>query len=125
MKCNETEYPTSSFSYQKHVFYFLSTLKYQNQQLDIFCFFQGYTRLNQVEESWSDCVLCSCNDRSTKCNPQTGICLDCQHGTEGDSCEHCQANVQEPRCDQCVPGYYGYNDNNFVGCQGILHPSFQ
>ena len=76
--------------------------------------------MNQIEESWSDCVPCSCNDRSTKCNSQTGICLDCQHGTEGDSCERCQANVQEPDCGRCAPGYYGYNDNSFAGCKGML-----
>ena len=78
----------------------------------------GYTREKAITGSFDRCVLCSCNARSTDCHPETGVCFNCQHGTEGDHCERCQPNVEEPDCQQCSPGFYGYNDPSFVGCKG-------
>lgn len=80
--------------------------------------FSGYTRENGTANGWYDCVLCSCNNRSSNCDGITGGCFDCRHGTEGKRCERCQPNVMEPSCQQCLPGYYGYNNNEFVGCKG-------
>eukprot|EP00111_Clytia_hemisphaerica_P003965 TCONS_00011362-protein len=77
----------------------------------------GYTREKLINGPFDRCVLCSCNARSTDCNPETGICSNCQHGTEGDHCERCQPNVEEPDCEQCSPGFYGYNNPSFVGCK--------
>ncbi|XP_069115040.1 basement membrane-specific heparan sulfate proteoglycan core protein-like isoform X2 [Argopecten irradians] len=35
------------------------------------------------------CVPCDCNGHSSECNPETGVCRNCQHSTEGDNCERC------------------------------------
>ena len=29
------------------------------------------------------CVPCQCNGHSNSCNPETGVCMDCQHNTTG------------------------------------------
>ena len=31
----------------------------------------------------SSCVPCSCNGNSEKCDPETGICIECKHNTTG------------------------------------------
>lgn len=41
------------------------------------------------------CVPCQCHGHSDTCDPVTGQCFDCKHGTEGDHCE------------RCVAGYHG------------------
>ncbi|KAK6175562.1 hypothetical protein SNE40_014001 [Patella caerulea] len=41
------------------------------------------------------CGLCNCNGHSNECDPETGVCRNCQHNTEGANCE------------RCVAGYYG------------------
>ncbi|KAM5221986.1 laminin subunit alpha-3 [Ctenodactylus gundi] len=41
------------------------------------------------------CVPCSCNGHSNRCQDGTGICINCQHNTAGEHCEHCK------------DGYYG------------------
>ena len=35
------------------------------------------------------CVPCSCNGHSSKCDPETGRCIDCQNNAVGDHCEKC------------------------------------
>ncbi|KAG7472084.1 hypothetical protein MATL_G00104850 [Megalops atlanticus] len=41
------------------------------------------------------CERCECHGHASGCDPETGDCLQCQHNTAG------------PRCDRCLPGYYG------------------
>ncbi|CAG2159955.1 unnamed protein product [Oppiella nova] len=41
------------------------------------------------------CVPCSCNGKSSECDPVTGKCFNCQYNTEGDHCE------------RCISGYHG------------------
>ncbi|GAB6018614.1 hypothetical protein CHUAL_000299 [Chamberlinius hualienensis] len=35
------------------------------------------------------CEPCFCNGHSSDCDPETGICRNCQHDTTGDFCEQC------------------------------------
>ena len=41
------------------------------------------------------CRPCECNGHATRCDPVTGVCIDCTHNTAGDHCE------------LCVAGYFG------------------
>ncbi|XP_015241296.1 PREDICTED: basement membrane-specific heparan sulfate proteoglycan core protein isoform X8 [Cyprinodon variegatus] len=41
------------------------------------------------------CAPCECNGHSDNCHPETGICVNCLHNTQGEF------------CDQCAPGYFG------------------
>ncbi|XP_067659130.1 basement membrane-specific heparan sulfate proteoglycan core protein-like isoform X2 [Haliotis asinina] len=41
------------------------------------------------------CVPCQCNGHSGQCDPESGVCRNCQHNTEGENCQ------------RCVAGYYG------------------
>ncbi|XP_076022702.1 basement membrane-specific heparan sulfate proteoglycan core protein isoform X2 [Genypterus blacodes] len=41
------------------------------------------------------CELCECNGHSDSCHPETGICSNCLHNTQGELCE------------QCAPGFFG------------------
>uniref|UniRef100_A0AAR2J0D6 Basement membrane-specific heparan sulfate proteoglycan core protein n=1 Tax=Pygocentrus nattereri TaxID=42514 RepID=A0AAR2J0D6_PYGNA len=41
------------------------------------------------------CVRCQCNGHSSTCDPETAVCQNCQHHTEGEKCE------------RCSPGFYG------------------
>ncbi|CAL7942482.1 unnamed protein product [Xylocopa violacea] len=40
------------------------------------------------------CEPCDCNGHSNQCNPDTGICENCNHHTTGDSCEFCEAGYR-------------------------------
>ncbi|KAJ3585960.1 hypothetical protein NHX12_012366, partial [Muraenolepis orangiensis] len=35
------------------------------------------------------CELCECNGHSDSCHPETGICTNCLHNTQGELCEQC------------------------------------
>ncbi|XP_061650019.1 basement membrane-specific heparan sulfate proteoglycan core protein isoform X13 [Phyllopteryx taeniolatus] len=41
------------------------------------------------------CELCECNGHSDSCHPETGICTNCLHNTQGELCE------------QCASGFFG------------------
>ncbi|XP_077565304.1 basement membrane-specific heparan sulfate proteoglycan core protein isoform X7 [Stigmatopora nigra] len=41
------------------------------------------------------CELCECNGHSDSCLPETGVCTNCQHNTQGELCE------------QCASGFFG------------------
>ncbi|XP_077465112.1 basement membrane-specific heparan sulfate proteoglycan core protein [Stigmatopora argus] len=41
------------------------------------------------------CELCECNGHSDSCHPETGVCTNCQHNTQGELCE------------QCASGFFG------------------
>ena len=76
----------------------------------------GYTRIIPNGGPLVNCIPCSCNNRSTMCDSQTGVCKNCRPGTKGNYCEKCIENVLEPACDRCVPGYWGlYTQKN--GCK--------
>lgn len=38
------------------------------------------------------CEACFCNGHSSDCDPETGICRNCQHNTVGDFCEECASD---------------------------------
>ncbi|XP_054009839.1 basement membrane-specific heparan sulfate proteoglycan core protein-like isoform X3 [Hylaeus anthracinus] len=54
----------------------------------------GYTRSDQGVYL-GGCEPCNCNGHSRQCNPDTGICENCEHHTTGEF------------CDVCEPGYEG------------------
>ncbi|CAL8325836.1 unnamed protein product [Merluccius merluccius] len=71
------------------------------------------------------CELCECNGHSDSCHPETGICTNCLHNTQGELCEQCAAgffgdptagtpeDCQPCACphtdpdNHCAPGYVG------------------
>ncbi|XP_072017698.1 laminin subunit alpha-1-like [Amphiura filiformis] len=75
----------------------------------------GHRRTDGLSDPYDSCIACNCNGRATACDPETGVCLDCQLGTMGDQCQSCAANVQEPICDQCMIGHYGSGTDLFGG----------
>ncbi|KAM8822118.1 laminin subunit alpha-1 isoform 2-T2 [Synchiropus picturatus] len=62
------------------------------------------------------CVPCRCNNHSTSCDLQTGVCERCQHHTSGRNCELCAAgyygNVQGAAAD-CSPCACPLLNNSF------------
>ncbi|XP_039092940.1 laminin subunit alpha-5 isoform X4 [Hyaena hyaena] len=69
------------------------------------------------------CVPCQCHGHSDRCLPGSGVCVGCQHNTQGRRCEHCQAGfvrsgAEDPAapCVSC-PCPLAVPSNNFaVGC---------
>uniref|UniRef100_A0A2I3HEX1 Laminin subunit alpha 5 n=1 Tax=Nomascus leucogenys TaxID=61853 RepID=A0A2I3HEX1_NOMLE len=68
------------------------------------------------------CVPCQCHGHSDRCLPGSGVCVDCQHNTEGAHCERCQAGFvssgEDPSapCVSC-PCPLSVPSNNFAeGC---------
>ncbi|XP_030765960.1 laminin subunit alpha [Sitophilus oryzae] len=48
-----------------------------------------YYRIKSEGSLEGACVPCDCNGHSSRCDVNTGVCLDCQHNTRGDHCELC------------------------------------
>ncbi|XP_067856467.1 laminin subunit alpha-5 isoform X2 [Heptranchias perlo] len=66
------------------------------------------------------CVPCNCNGRSDQCLDGSGICVNCQHNTEGDHCDRCKTGLVENAtlgeaslCVQC-PCPLKVSSNNFA-----------
>ncbi|XP_051832660.1 laminin subunit alpha-5 [Antechinus flavipes] len=70
------------------------------------------------------CIPCHCNGHSDRCLPGSGICVGCQHNTEGDHCERCKDGfvsnaTQDQSSSFCIscPCPLSVPSNNFaVGC---------
>lgn len=85
------------------------------------------------------CEACECNGHSESCNPETGVCEDCRHGTTGDYCETCirggNATHGTPYdceseslrgCDQCDQrGTLGCSENRCACKPNVEGPSCQ
>ncbi|KAM9775357.1 laminin subunit alpha-1 isoform 2-T2 [Syngnathus typhle] len=56
------------------------------------------------------CVACRCNNHSSSCDTHSGHCQECQHHTEGSSCE------------SCSPGYYGNVSGSVDDCSPCACP---
>ncbi|XP_041369322.1 laminin subunit alpha-3-like [Gigantopelta aegis] len=77
----------------------------------------GYQRYNQSTLTPYDiCVSCSCNERSTECDENSGVCLSCRNGTTGKHCENCSANVISPQCNECVDRFFGMGIDGCRAC---------
>ncbi|CAF4524399.1 unnamed protein product [Rotaria socialis] len=67
---------------------------------------EGYGRPHPLVGIYlGQCWSCRslCNDRSDRCDPDSGRCIDCQANSEGDRCERCRAGfILDPRLNQCV-----------------------
>ncbi|XP_073950780.1 netrin unc-6-like [Choristoneura fumiferana] len=37
------------------------------------------------------------------CDPETGVCIDCQDNTAGYNCEECKPGYERDAYQQCVP----------------------
>uniref|UniRef100_A0A8C6RC99 Laminin, alpha 3 n=1 Tax=Nannospalax galili TaxID=1026970 RepID=A0A8C6RC99_NANGA len=49
----------------------------------------GYYRANRGLPT-GRCIPCDCNGHSNRCQDGSGICINCQHNTAGEHCEHCK-----------------------------------
>ncbi|EYC06964.1 hypothetical protein Y032_0073g800 [Ancylostoma ceylanicum] len=82
----------------------------------------GYYRV-QTGSFLGACVPCECNGHSGSCDPDTGVCFDCQHSTHGDHCELCEEGHYGDATDgspySCMPCQCPFSpSNNFAtGCQ--------
>jgi hypothetical protein len=63
----------------------------------------GYTR-NGQGLYLEICEPCTCNGHSNHCDPDSGICVNCQNHTMGDT------------CNECLPGYTG-NPLKGISCE--------
>ncbi|KAH8251255.1 hypothetical protein KR032_004153 [Drosophila birchii] len=62
-----------------------------------------------IEDLIGRAAPCHCNGRSSDCDKETGVCLNCRGNSGGD---HCQ---------QCADGFYG-DPNSQYGCQACPCP---
>uniref|UniRef100_A0A914HKE2 Uncharacterized protein n=1 Tax=Globodera rostochiensis TaxID=31243 RepID=A0A914HKE2_GLORO len=94
---------------------------------------QGYYRLPAQHGTHltGACIPCQCHGHSGTCDPQTGICLNCQHNTDGEYCERCSegfyGNATTGSAAACLrcPCPHPIESNNFatacaVSERGIL-----
>ncbi|XP_042299302.1 laminin subunit alpha-3-like [Sceloporus undulatus] len=63
------------------------------------------------------CVPCNCNGNANRCIDGSGICINCQHNTAGEKCEHCKegyfGDASQGNCRVCRCPY----TNSFAsGC---------
>ncbi|XP_075991621.1 terribly reduced optic lobes isoform X3 [Anticarsia gemmatalis] len=61
----------------------------------------GYTR-SSSGLYLEHCEPCECNGKSTKCNPETGVCYDCADNTDGDQCDQCKLGYERDQYGNCV-----------------------
>lgn len=43
----------------------------------------GFTRVTPNGGPYVTCVTCQCNNHTNTCDPETGVCKDCQNNTTG------------------------------------------
>ncbi|XP_036060854.1 LOW QUALITY PROTEIN: laminin subunit alpha-3 [Onychomys torridus] len=64
----------------------------------------GYYRDNKSPPT-GRCVPCNCNGHSNRCQDGSGMCINCQHNTAGEHCEHCKeghyGNAIQGSCRVC------------------------
>ncbi|XP_060740347.1 laminin subunit alpha-2 isoform X3 [Tachysurus vachellii] len=76
----------------------------------------GFYRLSsrvsgsRFRSGMGSCVRCECNGHSSSCDPDTGVCQNCQHNTEGEKCERCSS------------GYYGVVRGSADDCKRCACP---
>ena len=82
------------------------------------------------------CVPCECNGHSGTCDPETGVCSNCQHNTYGDNCEFCEVETNTHAIqttgssivhliisDALQEGFYGDSTSGgYYACQSCQCP---
>ncbi|KAG8571015.1 hypothetical protein GDO81_011505 [Engystomops pustulosus] len=68
------------------------------------------------------CIPCRCNGHSTRCHDGSGVCINCQHNTEGDYCELCKegysGNATQGSCNLCPCPLPVVSNSFSTGCSG-------
>ncbi|XP_061908758.1 basement membrane-specific heparan sulfate proteoglycan core protein [Entelurus aequoreus] len=78
------------------------------------------------------CELCECNGHSDSCHPETGVCTNCLHNSQGELCEQCASGffgdptVGTPEdCQPCACPHTDPDNQFSPTCESLGHAGYQ